>query len=157
MSPVSQLPPTLFASRWIKMIFHLLSIGDKHCWLLSQLPSLKVRASRWPLCLPVPPPDKWPTAGNNAATSPCHKDAPCLHMVTGQCYDYIAVLLSRILNAWYYRRWRAPCTVWLRSTNVLDLNRLTFQHLEKVPKNYKIQASLQPCKSQPKMSLEQWT
>ena len=49
--------------------------------------------------------------------------------VHGLCYDDIAVLQSRTARAWYYRRWCAPCTIRQRHNYVLDLFKLTYQHL----------------------------
>ena len=84
----SDLPPPSLVSSWIKMILHLLSIGNKHLWELAQLSPLKGGASRWTQCLLVPAPDNEPTTGNTCPPS------LLLLLASGLLYNNIAVLTS---------------------------------------------------------------
>ena len=126
------------------MIWHLLSIGIEHLWLLAQLSSLKGGSQQGyggPLCKSVTAPDNPPAAGNTTRPLTAPDDGPTAANNTLPVTWQQTTLprskrhsrrVVRAMMARYYRRWRALCTVLQRNTDFLDLSKLTFQHRVKL-------------------------
>ena len=120
-----------FVGSWIKLIFHLLSIGIMLLRLLAQLCSMKEATKRWPLCLPVLAPDNESTT----ATLPSHNWAwsvlcwySSLASAVNYCHGSILSTLSCSLHslAAHWVQYQHP-----------QSQQLMFQHLVKLKKKAK--------------------
>ena len=70
------------------------------------------------------------TMNRQHSTLPRHQDGS--GPARGPRYEDKAVLPSRIVGAGCNLCWYAPCTVWHSNAYVLDLSKVTFQHLVKL-------------------------
>ena len=126
MNPVPLIPPFLLADE-LKLIFHLLSIGNKHFWLLAQLSSLKGGTTCPCACHCL-----LQTMNRLQATLSLINETPAAGVWCS--YDDIAVLPARTARAQYHQHSCAPCTVWQSNAKILNLSKFTFQYRVKLQK-----------------------